>query len=450
MSDVTSATGFLSGVMEMAGQGLDVLDPLRNAFSSLDPQMFSGDERRVFEGAALLLGERRLPTPFNIGKAAKIAPIVPARIKKAGEGMFADLHSSVQAVLTEHGQAVLVKGLSSALEQARKGELDLARELALATAEEALLGDSGALLTDYLDWDVNTPPQPRQIQLTMPQLNEDLGGGLAAGGSLCMSMVAAPSGVGKTTFVVQQVPHWLLNQGHWVLYGTGEMTASYIYGQVTRIYARISDAQFNMRLPRYRRLLEQANQKIREAVTQGRFTAFDQGFDPERVRKLARIKARELAEAKAQGLAPEHACLIVVVDNWDNLFQDYDFGDQREDQAYRREMLRFWRQASEYGYHHMNLVQVSGDAEDLKAPAGASQMQGSRKLNAYTSHQIVLYRPRDMAAVERAMQEPSPPDWAFPAYAVRKHRGGGYGGVRPCRTDALVGDWYDANVMPAF
>ena len=118
MSDVTSATGFLSGVMEMAGQGLDVLDPLRNAFSSLDPQMFSGDERRVFEGAALLLGERRLPTPFNIGKAAKIAPIVPARIKKAGEGMFADLHSSVQAVLTEHGQAVLVKGLSSALEQA--------------------------------------------------------------------------------------------------------------------------------------------------------------------------------------------------------------------------------------------------------------------------------------------------------------------------------------------
>ncbi|EYB66515.1 hypothetical protein DEIPH_ctg103orf0044 [Deinococcus phoenicis] len=345
--------------------------------------------------------------------------------------------------MRQHAQASTVQRLTAALQAASKGDLNTAQVLAQEAAESTLLGDPAASLRDYHAYDVDALPEPRLITTTLHQLNDDLGGGLGAGGTLCMSLIAAPSGVGKSTFVFQQIPHWLLTEKHWVLYASGEMTADYVFGQVTRLHARLSEAQYNLRIPKFQSSLRRGNAQLRQAIEQGRFTALDEDFTPESIRALARIKAQELKKAREAGDAPETARLIVIVDNWDNLFESYDFGKLREDQVFQREMQRFARQASEYGYHHMNLAQTNGEAEDAKGPAEAHQMQGSKKLNAKSSHQITLYRARDAQAVAKALSEAHPPNWVHPQIGVRKARGGGCCGVRRYATDGALGNWHD-------
>ncbi|MPY67697.1 AAA family ATPase [Deinococcus sp. SDU3-2] len=451
MSEVSATTGFLSLVMEAAGQGLGVREALQDILGRVSPEMFQGEERRYAESARKLLDLRQMPTPFAIAKDCGASPMELARLKLAGAGLYGDLAAAAEGVRTQYHQRRLQEGLTAALAAAQKGQLDLAQTLTQELAEQALLGEAMSL-EDYHDFDPEAAPEPRHLQTTLATLNEDLGGGLAAGGALCLSLVAAPSGVGKSTFAFQQVARWLTEDPHWVLYCSGEMPAGYVFDQVTRLVARQSEDQRRYRLPVHHRAFVRAAEQVKARVGQGRFTVYDGDLSPEAVLELARRKQKELTAARLSGQATEDARLVVIVDNWDNLFTSYEFGELREDQVFGRWMQRFQRQAAEYGYHHMNLSQTSGEAEDMKEPAHAHQMQGSRKLHSKASHVITLYRPRDSGAVERALRESGgePPPWAHPMIGVRKARGGGRTGVRRYRLDEKTGAWRDAEAVPEF
>lgn len=450
MSGPSATTGFLSVLMEMATQGLDCRELLRDAVGRLTAEMFMGEERQVFEAACILLDQGHMPTAFTTAQQAELPPLKAGQIKTQGQELYGDLSAAVKGVLWQHVQASTIQRLTAALQAASKGDLGAAQVLAQEAAEGTLPNDPAASLRDYHAYDVDALPEPRLITTTLRQLNEDLGGGLGAGGTLCMSLIAAPSGVGKSSFVFQQIPHWLLTEKHWVLYASGEMTADYVFGQVTRLHARLSEAQYSLRTPKFHSSLRRGNAQLRQAIEQGRFTALDEDFTLEGIRALARIKAKELKKAREAGTVTDTARLIVIVDNWDNLFESYDFSKLREDQVFQREMQRFARQASEYGYHHMNLVQTNGEAEDAKGPAEAHQLQGSKKLNAKSSHQITLYRARDAQAVAEALSEARSPDWVHPQIGVRKARGGGRCGVRRYATNSAVGSWHDLPSYPEF
>lgn len=449
--NVTASTGFLSLVMEAAGQGLGVREALQDILGRVSPEMFQGEERRYAESARKLLDLRQMPTAFAIAKDCGAAPMDLAQLKLAGAGLYADLAAATEGVRSEYQQRILQEGLNSTRRILQKGDLAGAQSAVLKLAELVLTGGENDDLINYDEYDPNQPSPPRPITTTLRALNEDLGGGFGAGGSLCMSLVAAPSGVGKSTFAFQQVGHWLLKEGHWVLYCSGEMEASYVFEHVTRIVAQQGEETRKLRIPKHLGLFSRAHEQLQEAAKGGRFTVLDDNVTPERVLSVARQKVRELRKVQEAGSAPETVRLIVVVDNWDNLFTDYDFGHLREDQVFGRWMQRFQRQAAEYGYHHMNLAQTNGEAESAKEPAHAHEMQGSRKLHSKASHVITLYRSRDAGAVERALRDGGElPSWARPQIAVRKARGGGRTGARFYKTDSKVGDWQDTDVFPEF
>ena len=370
MSAPGPTTGFLALVMEEAAFGLDTLDVLRRHCGRLKSAMFAGEEKRAFEAACELLDLGSMPTAFAIGRRSGVALPSVNRMKATGKALYADFASAVDGVLSQHSLRELGTCLSSALAATQAGQLDSARAFAQEAAELALLGDTEGELSDFHEFDPDLPPTPRYITTTLATLNEDLGGGLASEGALSMSLVAAPSGVGKSTFAFQQVRPLVTQERHWVLY-CQRRTGSQLRlrsghphpGAPERGAAPGQD-------PEAPQAFKRVHAELKAAVDAGRFTAYDgEDFSPERILELARRKARELNQARESGTAPATARLIVIVDNWDNLFTNYDFGALREDQVFRRWMQRFQRQAAEYGYHHMNLAQTNGEAEALKEAA---------------------------------------------------------------------------------
>ncbi|GGM16337.1 DnaB-like helicase C-terminal domain-containing protein [Deinococcus aerophilus] len=452
MTALTASTPqarFLGNVLEQARAFRhDALDDLRDAVGGLESAMFTGGDQRLFTAITELLDEGRVPTPAAV-RTLKLEGFTGEHAARYLDqaGQLGEWSSYVQPILREHTQKVLVQGLTEALRAAQAGQLDEARTLGAQTLDEAPSWTSQAL--HYIeDFAATQAPEPR-IPTPWPRVNEHLGGGLGFTGNSVVSLWIADSGVGKSSVTQQMIPGWLA-AGHHVLYCFGEGRRDDITREVTRFQAGLGYAElkFGQEQAVPRTLDRYAAAARALSALPGRLAVYDEEFDGQAVRDLARRYRRQLSRDLEAGVARPGARLIVIVDNIDSAVSFDSKRFAREDQAYEYEAKRFEQAAKTEGYHLMLLSQTNEDGRRRQGAPEKSDIARAKALMNRAAFVVTLHRPVTDADRTQQDKDGEKGRRARTWIAVRKARGGVLAELE-FETNARTGEWYDPR-QPAF
>lgn len=445
---MTPQRQFLGNVLVQAREfGRDVIEPLRDAFSQLGPEMFQGADRRLYEAMSELLDEDRLPSAgtLRLKLPEFSAEHAGAYIDAAGD--FGEWKTYAEAIHAAYRRRVVAEGLSAASAALQEGRADEALALMAQAVDEA--PSRGAQALEYVtDFGAGREREPR-ITVPWPRLGEHLGGGLGFQGSGVMSLWVADSGVGKSTVAQQMVLHWL-REGHHVLYCFGEGRREDITRELSRLQASLGydelrygeERRVPLVLDRYARAAGDL------AALPGRLAVYDEEFDGQTVRDLARRYRRALSQAQAAGEAGEHARLIVVIDNIDSAVTFDNKRFSREDQAYEYEAKRFEQAAKRDSYHLAVLSQTNDEGRRRQGAPEKSDIARAKVLMNRAAFVVTLHRPITEADRTQTDKEGEPGRRARTWIAVRKARGGKVDELE-FATNPRTGQWFDPQ-QPAF
>lgn len=422
-----SASAVLLGLlMEEAKFGPEALADIRDAIDELTPEMFDEPDQPIFRAVEALVESGRVPAPAHVIKHANDVSRDRLRHCLVAAQGAGELAGGRADLLRAHGLRQVQAAAAAALEQITRGDLTGALAV-LGTVDLDGFGDSGAQhLRTLADYDPARKRDPRPITLPWPKVNAACGGGLDAGGAMTMSLWLAPSGVGKTTLMCQLTPYWA-KQRHWVLYFSGEADEYYVFDEMCRLDAGVRreavEAGVSTQIAKLARSRDALMKFGPEAIR-----VYAKGFTGKDIRRLAKQQAARLARQRDAGLAPAHARLIVVIDNYDNIFEAVDVGaDVKEHTLSARESQRFNRHAMTHGYHLAVLHQTNDEGERKWGPAAAGDSAGNRKLHSKFSHVFSIYRPIRVPKDKMTDANGNLLPHAHPQLAVPKHRGGGDG-----------------------
>lgn len=367
------------------------------------------------------------------------------RAARAPDG-FNSIPVAVKAITKRYHVRTLAEAISAAYGRLQADDLDGATEL-LSEVDLGQMRGAPERLRDYQDHDIDKSEGERPFQLSHTTLNRVLGGGLGAGGPLGLSLWVAPSGHGKSSFWWGETPNQL-RQGNWVLLCAAEAPADYVFHQITRLNAGMTEASYTVAHRRKRPVMQEkatrSRDEIRGYARRGQLQVWDEPFDPAKIRELAETKIAEMRMAGATGR------LIIIVDNYDALFEN--LGDVAGPQAVNQQMQRLQRHTREKEYHIALLAQASSDAETMLGPCGQGDVYGNRKLAMKVAHMVTMYRPKSAEAkqmVDKVTGEPHVGSRTW--LAVRKKRGPGEEDrLIEMETGSVIGAWIEkgANSLP--
>lgn len=413
--------------------GLDSVDLLAPYASEVNEAALESDARVLFEAISTNLERGRPPTEVNIRDVAGAG--VTGRVLGDAKSAAKDAqgHAKLEAAIASLNANYLKeqnhKWLTAALEANRKGQLGDLRD---SVSKLDLLDPSGTpeSRSRYESF-TSAPVLDRPIRLSHQRLSYALRGGLGTGKLLSMSLWVAPTGMGKSTFWYGEIPQ-ICQQGHWVLYFAAEADDADIYTEVTRLHAGLPlDALENMdQVPVRAEKFNRARDSLKDFM--GRtFSVWSGPFDCDTVRQEAERVLREMKEAGATGK------LVVIVDNYDALYELASSESKTAAMAINDEIHRLSRHAGENDYHIAMLAQSIADDEQKKGPA-SGQVYGNRKIGQKFGTVVVLYRPRkdDDADLK-------------PCVAIRKARQmRNVSPVIEMSPNDHVGLWTEANPLP--
>lgn len=446
MSRVSPTLAVL-GMAILIADDMNSIEPIRRGLAGLKAEMFPEQERALFDAVKLALDTATPPTVTNLlALDADLKGPLFADAKRAAneEGGFGKMAAAAHEVKRRHSLSLVEKTLAAALAATRKGHLDDALG-SLSSLDLGSLRGASERLADFADHDIEAEDAPRHFKLSHQRLNHALGGGLGAGGTLGLSLWVAPSNTGKSSFWWGEAAHQL-KQGHWVLFLAAEAPANYIFNQIIRLHAGMREEAFALetrrRTPRFQQEAERAAGEIREYAKRGQLQVWESAFDPKTLMELAETKLAEMKDAGAEGK------LLVIVDNYDALFENMD--GSGGPQAVNQDMQRLQRHTREKEYHIALLAQGSSESETLMGPASADMVYGNRKLAMKVAHMVTMYRPKTPEARAMVNKEDGTPHLGSKAWlAVRKKRGmGEEGAMIEMETANMIGAWKEANSLP--
>lgn len=452
MSDLNPEIGWASLFIRTGREfGMEAVAPIRKELLRLSAEMFSGKELVVYHAIVELIGQGKPPGPGELLAAEPELTTEDLSRYFKSEKTFSSLTGATDAVVQKHDSRRVLEKLSAAQAAAKSGDLTLARILMAEGSSEApsraLQEHSGfkGLVFDF--------ESEKRLSVGMGRLDKLLGGGVGAGGRASMSLWVASTGIGKSTFM-QAVPvrRWL-KEGHWVYYFTGEASGKDVLYEIARLhgnvkYGEIEYARRN-KTPRVAETMQKAIDDL--AGLQGRFIPHDEEFSDITIRLLAAARKQELEEAKREGKAPEHAELIVVVDNLDNAIEGLD-SRAREDQIYNQAARRFVLEARRHEYHLALLHQANADGERRNGAPLKGDVAYAKALVNHAGIMVTLYRPtttEDFESTETKNNEIVAGRRARTWIRVAKARGGKVDEIEVA-TDPLTGMWYDPLGEPSF
>ncbi len=425
--------GFVLQIGKDFSRDGEALGTTAQAIGMLSGEMFDERERAVFEVMCDLLAIGRPAAAFTIIEHAPALAASPFPLYMQHALHYPDIQTASEAVQRVYHQGVLTEWASQALRAAKSGELEQARgfmeEGAAATPLRALQE-----IPEFESFQFN-PQADARISTGFPRIDRLVGGGLGYGGRNAMSLWVAPTNVGKST-VAQQVSLSLKEQGHHVLYFSGEASRDQVNTEFTRLGGQISFDQMSaMSVSPTGFLIEKTRLAIeRVAAMSGKLQVWDEDFDGALIRAVAGQKARDLD--RMYGETPDRPRLVVVVDNIDHAIE-YDASSRlREDQLYDREARAFLRSAQTGKYHIMLLSQSNADGDKRDGAPFKSDVAAAKKLVAHVGMMISLYRPTTDADLNSEGRRSK--HWV----AVRKQRGGRLGELE-FASNSATGIWID-------
>ncbi|WP_177183289.1 DnaB-like helicase C-terminal domain-containing protein [Deinococcus reticulitermitis] len=232
--------------------------------------------------------------------------------------------------------------------------------------------------------------------------------------------------------------------GHHVLYCFGEGRREDITRELSRLQASLGYEE--LRYGEERRVPLVLDKYARAAgdlaALPGRLAVYDEEFDGQTVRDLARRYRRALSQAQAAGEAGEHARLIVVIDNIDSAVTFDNKRFSREDQAYEYEAKRFEQAAKRDSYHLAVLSQTNDEGRRRQGAPEKSDIARAKVLMNRAAFVVTLHRPITEADRTQTDKDGEPGRRARTWIAVRKARGGRVDELE-FATNPRTGQWFD-------
>ncbi len=444
---LTPSQAFVAMMVEVAQEEKGNAPALLMGVSEdVDSTWFPEADRVLYDTIRTVLAEGSVPTLSAL--TPRLAPDQLARLKFAvaqlrqgDEGDFGDWPSARRALRDEATKRDLTGRIQSGVAALKEGKLGEAHT-ALVTSQfggTLTITRQSTFTKNVLDAGGMT----RFIRTPWDLLSKQIGGGYGVGGTHAMSIVIAPTGVGKSTWARQQIASFI-EDGHRVLYFAGEATPENVLHDVYMLTAGISKEALHQRHPTAVERFEGARAHLasfRDGLTlvTGKFSDID-------VVERAAFEASRLVSDKRLGLAEPQAELMVIVDNLDHAVRHRLRGAKlAEWQVYDEALGEMAEAASHSNYHLMNLSQPNAEGAKLLGPAFEGDVQGGRRAANHAALIISLWRPLTAAHREMHDRAQNPHIASKHIIAVRKSRAGA---TDELEFDSQFGLWHPRGKLP--
>lgn len=446
----TPTAGFLGMVLATArdlGHDDEAMIQMRGGLARLRPEMFSGDEQRMFTAMQSLLDRDEVPAAHPVSVLAGVSYEAIASLMQR-EGGFGTISQTADAIQVAYRRRIVTEGLQAALTAASEGHVDealsISSSLELGGASRASYAVSSL---EKFSFDLTTRPQ---CELPYSRINTQLGGGLGYGGRNALSLWVASSGIGKSSFWHGMIPY-LLQQGLTVAYYSGEADESDVVMEIIRLMSGISRSQLpGIRAGRAPVLQAKLDIALLQLKSYPGFLKIIDDFDASTVRSTMQDYAYEAERRRAGGESNVYA--VGIVDNIDHAIHFDGARGMREDQVYGDEGRKFLRHAQRYEYHLAMLSQTNEEGRKRNGAPEINDVARAKVLSTHVGVQVSLYRPTTdddrSKTVTGKSGETLPGPRAKHLVSVLKARGGELG-VLDFDSKPDTGRWFDPK-EPAF
>lgn len=439
--------GMILATSRDMGRHPDAMAAMRAGVSQLRPEMFPGDEARIFSAIELLLERDELPAAHPVSELASV-DYERARKLMLQEIGFGTIPQTADTIRGKHRQRLVTEGLEAALAAVKKGKVDDA--LSISSSLDlggASRGSYGVSSLDTFSFDLATQPH---FELPYSRLNTQLGGGLGFGGKNALSLWVASSGIGKSSFWHGMIPY-LLQQGLTVAYYSGEADETDVVMEIVRLMAGVARSQLpGIRAGRAPVLQDKLNIALLQLRSYPGFLRVIDDFDTSTIRITMQDYAYETEQRRKGGEPNIYA--VGIVDNIDHAIQFDGSRGMREDQVYGEEGRKLLKHAQRYDYHLAMLSQTNEEGRKRNGAPEINDVARAKVLSTHVGVQISLYRPTTdddrSKTVAGKNGELAPGPRAKHLVSVVKARGG-ENGVLEFDSKPATGKWFDPK-EPAF